>query len=140
MPYEVYDNFFFKGNGKFLDVTAETGVGPEKYGNGALWVDIDQDGDLDLYVTTVGDSRHYLYVNYDGIFQEEAIERGISLQFPNKRKLSGFTPNVGDFDNDGYPDIYASEWILHSLDAVVSTEIATMRQKKKVIVVNKRMV
>ena len=98
----------------------ESGVGPEKYANGAIWVDIDQDGDLDLYVTTVGDSRHYLYVNYDGIFQEEAAGRGISMEFLSKRKLAGFTPSVGDFDNDGYPDLYVSEWILHSLDGIVS--------------------
>ncbi len=104
----------FTGNGKFRDVTSETAVGPAKYANGAVWVDMDQDGDLDLFVTSVGGTRHYLYVNYGGHFREEARERGIALEFPSKRKLAGFTPSVGDFDQDGYPDIYVSEWILHS--------------------------
>ena len=48
------------------------------------------------------------------------MKRGVSLEFENKRKLAGMTPNVGDYDNDGYPDIYASEWILHSLNGMVS--------------------
>ena len=51
------------GNGTFADVTEEVGVGPPKYGSGAVWADVDEDGDLDLYVTTMGDSRHYLYIN-----------------------------------------------------------------------------
>ena len=48
------------------------------------------------------------------------MKRGVSLEFGSKRKLAGMTPNVGDYDNDGYPDIYASEWILHSLNGMVS--------------------
>ena len=41
--------------------------------NGAAWGDIDNDGDLDLFVTTVGDTRHYLFVNEDGVFSEEGV-------------------------------------------------------------------
>ena len=74
---------------------------------------MDADGDLDLYVTTVGDSRHYLYINQGGRFTEEALIRGVSLQFPNRRHLAGMTPSFGDFDLDGYLDIYVSEWIYH---------------------------
>ena len=47
----------------FEDVTSRVGLGPSKHGSGAAWLDIDSDGDLDLYVTTVGHTRHYLYVN-----------------------------------------------------------------------------
>eukprot|EP00794_Sanderia_malayensis_P020124 gene20124-22096_t len=108
------------GNGKFKDVTIETNIGPAMYANGAVWVDVDQDGDLDLYVTTMGGTQHYLYINYGGRFREEAKERNISMQSPNKRKLSGFTSGVGDFDQDGYPDIYVSEWILHSQSGLPS--------------------
>ena len=110
--------FCFKGDGTFIDVTENVGLGPSRYANGAGWVDVDQDGDLDLYVTTVGDVRHYLYINYGARFVEEAELRNCSLQFPNKRKLSGFTPSFGDFDNDGFIDIYVTEWILHSLGKV----------------------
>ena len=51
------------GLGTFLDVTTETNVGPTEYASGAVWADFDSDGDLDLYVTTVGGTRHHLYIN-----------------------------------------------------------------------------
>lgn len=75
---------------------------------------MDSDGDLDLFVTTVGDTRHYLYINQGGRFTEEAVERGISLKFPTQRKLAGFTPVFGDFDQDGFLDVFTTEWIMHS--------------------------
>ncbi|XP_073248167.1 uncharacterized protein [Porites lutea] len=103
------------GDGTFTDVTKDVNIGPSSLANGAVWADFDQDGDLDLYVTTVGDTRHYLYINYGGRFREEAMQRNCSMQTSDKRKLSGMTPNVGDFDLDGFVDIYVTEWIPHSL-------------------------
>ena len=117
---ELFPYLSFAGNGTFTDMTSDVGLGPSRYASGAGWVDVDQDGDLDLYVTTVGDSRHYLYINYGGFFAEEAEKRNCSLQFENKRKLAGMTPNFGDFDQDGFLDIYVTEWILHSLGKVVA--------------------
>ena len=75
---------------------------------------MDSDGDLDLFVTTVGDSRHYLYINHEGRFTEEAVERGLSLKSSTERKLAGFTPVFGDFDQDGFLDVFTTEWIMHS--------------------------
>ena len=111
--------FTFSGDGTFTDVTKETGIGPSSLANGAVWVDIDQDGDLDLYVTTVGDTRHYLYINYGGHFREEAMKRNCSLQTSDRRKLSGMTSNVGDFDHDGFLDIYVTEWLPQTLGKVI---------------------
>ena len=45
-----------------------------------------------------------------GVFHEEAVARNLDLARLNGRKLSGMTPNAGDYDRDGYPDIYVSEW------------------------------
>ncbi len=109
---------YYIGDNTFTDVTKESGIGPARYGNGASWADVDQDGDLDLYVTTVGDTRHYLYINYGGLFREEAMTRNCSLQFPSLRKLAGMSANFGDFDNDGFPDLYVTEWIPHTLGKV----------------------
>ena len=114
-----HDLFSFSGDGTFSDVTQETGIGPRSLSNGAVWADFDQDGDLDLYVTTVGDTRHYLYINYGGHFREEAMLRNCSMQTSDRRKLSGMTPNVGDFDRDGFVDIYVAEWIPQILGKVI---------------------
>lgn len=111
--------FGISGDGTFTDVTNDANIGPSAFANGAVWADFDQDGDLDLYVTTVGDTRHYLYINYGGHFREEAMQRSCSMETSDKRKLSGMTPNVGDFDQDGFPDIYVTEWLPHSLGKVI---------------------
>ncbi len=50
----VGGNHLFKnlGNGKFKEITTETGVGgvASEWSTGAAWIDIDNDGDLDLFV------------------------------------------------------------------------------------------
>ncbi|XP_065179778.1 uncharacterized protein LOC135810229 [Sycon ciliatum] len=118
-PSVLYRN---TGSG-FEDVTSRVGLGPSKHGSGAAWLDIDSDGDLDLYVTTVGHTRHYLYVNKGGVFLEEAVLRNIDLAEQDGRKLSGMTPNVGDYDRDGYPDVYVSEWSLPYLGKVSASRL-----------------
>ena len=76
-------------------------------------------------MTTVGDTRHYLYINYGGHFREEAMQRNCSMQTNDKRKLSGMTPNVGDFNRDGFVDIYVTEWIPHSLGKVIKKKLVS---------------
>ena len=46
------------------------------------------------------------------------MQRNCSMQTSDKRKLSGMTPNVGDFDQDGFVDIYVTEWLPHTLGKV----------------------
>lgn len=97
------------GDGRFEEVSASSGLRQWNLSsNGALWGDIDNDGDLDLFVTTVGDTRHYLFINQDGAFSEEGLERGVAVDTGDRR--IGFSATFGDYDLDGYLDLHVTEW------------------------------
>ncbi|MEM7226511.1 MAG: FG-GAP-like repeat-containing protein [Pseudomonadota bacterium] len=98
------------GDGTFEDVTAEAGIARGNGSNGAGWADIDNDGDLDLYVTSVYDTRFYLYINDGtGHFTEQAIERGAAVE--GAIGNYGMSVSFGDYDLDGYLDISTTEWL-----------------------------
>jgi hypothetical protein len=99
------DGTFADGTeGSGLEVLAADGVGP-------AWGDVDNDGDLDLYVTTNSNAaiRNFLFIN-DGQcrFSEEGVERGAAVVTPHVHR--GFSATFGDFDGDGYIDLHTNEW------------------------------
>jgi len=106
-----------RGDGSFEDATREAGLdGFDLQSNGAGFGDIDGDGDLDLYVTTLGDagdpvnSRNYLFVNDGrGVFREEAVARGAAVESARSRR--GYSVAFGDYDRDGYLDLHVTEWL-----------------------------
>lgn len=105
------------GNGTFQDVSVAAGFTQSLRSNGATWGDIDNDGDADLYVTTIVEStkRNYLYINDgNGRFTEEAVTRGVDTT--TSATLNGFGSTFGDYDRDGYLDLLTVEWTL-SFDA-----------------------
>ncbi len=98
-----------RGDGTFEEVSAEAGL--ERWNlatNGAVWGDVDNDGDLDLFVTTVGDTRHYLFINDGGVFTEQGLERGVAVETGDRR--IGFSASFGDYDLDGFLDLHVTEW------------------------------
>lgn len=105
-PGRLYRN----RHGTFVDVTRVSGLDRmTEPGNGAAWGDIDNDGRPDLYVTTLAGTRYDLFHNRDGVhFDEEAVPRGAALA--QDRVHTGFTPTFGDIDNDGWLDLYVTEW------------------------------
>lgn len=98
------------GDGTFTERGLTAGIGDYAWGTaGAAWADIDNDGDQDLYLTTLGDHRYYLYVNNGtGHFSEQALARGAALLTENVH--AGMSVAVGDYDLDGFVDLYVGEW------------------------------
>ena len=115
------------GDGTFLDVTAQSGLASlPAFGAGALFLDMDADGDLDLFVAqycdftfekhqlryingfpaytgpmTYGPVADRLYENQgDGTFKDVSASSGIA-----SRKGTGMGVVATDFDNDGDQDI-----------------------------------
>jgi hypothetical protein len=100
-------NRLFRGLGdfKFEDVTEQAGVdgtvlGQNAWGSGASFADVDNDGDLDLFVCNMN-SADVLYINNgDGTFKDEAIDRGVN--YVGASKMASFC----DYDLDGDLDLY----------------------------------
>ncbi len=101
--------FHNEGDGTFTDVTAASGLDVVVHGSGASFADVDDDGDLDLYVASIGGYRYHLWINDGtGTFTEEAVARGAALE--TSEVHVGTSIGVGDYDLDGYVDLYVGEW------------------------------
>jgi len=97
------------GDGTFDDVTKAAGLERFHSTNGAVWLDLENDGDLDLFVNTVGEDRYYLYVNDgSGHFTEDAITRGVAMD--DGIVKAGTSVATGDYNRDGYLDLHVAEW------------------------------
>ena len=75
-------------------------LGGDAWATGAALLDIDNDGDLDLYVCHYG-APNALYLNRgDGTFDERAADYGLDITD------ACLMPAVADYDRDGDLDIY----------------------------------
>jgi hypothetical protein len=105
MPDSLLKN---NGDGTFADVTEEAGLLSFHPALSAAWFDANNDGWLDLFVgneTVEGQPPHpcQLFLNNrNGTFRECARAAGANLV----AFVRGVT--AGDFDNDGWPDLYLS--------------------------------
>ena len=122
------------GGCKFEDVTERAGVQAGGFSTGAAWADYDRDGRLDLFVARYvhTDLHHlpapnpraegyrsvilqmpdemegetnFLFRNRgDGTFEDVSQKAGVG----NPGKLHGMGVVWGDYDNDGWPDLYVT--------------------------------
>ena len=94
------------GDGTFTDVSEKSGVGAtDGKGLGVVCGDIDNDGDVDIFVAN-DTTPNFLYRNErnGAEMMEDALFAGVALS-EEGRAYSGMGANLGDFDNDGYLDI-----------------------------------
>ncbi len=67
-----------------------------------LWIDYDNDGDKDLFITCLSDVNR-LYQNDNMFFSDVTQEAGLPLD-----RLKTYGATWGDYDRDGYLDLYVT--------------------------------
>ncbi|MBZ5681359.1 MAG: CRTAC1 family protein [Acidobacteriia bacterium] len=121
------------GGCRFEDVTERAHVGGGGFSVGAAWADYDRDGHLDLFVSryvhsdiqhlpqpgspsfnykglpievpgTEGETSLLFHNRGDGTFEEVSAKAGVD----NSEKRRGMGVVWGDYDNDGWPDLFVA--------------------------------
>ncbi len=91
-------------DGTFRDVTAVSEISVRAVVKGVVWGDVNNDGLLDLYLSTYGSSNR-LFINQGEQagwrFKEQTRSAGVGLP------TAGFPTWMWDFNNDGWLDIAA---------------------------------
>ena len=94
--------------GKFEDVTVNSGLAKEGWGQGACIGDYDNDGWTDIFVTYYG--HNVLYRNKrDGTFADQTQIAGLNSK--NPRWGAGCT--FLDYDRDGYLDLFVANYVAY---------------------------
>ncbi len=122
---EQYDRLLHNnGDGTFTDITTTALVEGDRDLNpteGAAWGDYDQDGYLDLYLANyempgeelaIGTRDRLYHNNGDNTFTDVAPELNLDPVTAQGDYRCGRGVNWGDFNNDGWPDIYVSNYRL----------------------------
>jgi hypothetical protein len=124
------------GGCKFEDVTEKAGVSGGGFSTGAAWADYDRDGYVDLFVARYvhvdinnlpefgrdkfcryqgilvqcgpwglpGEGDLLYHNRGDGTFEEVSVKAGVD----DKEKRYGLGVVWGDYDNDGWPDLFVA--------------------------------
>jgi hypothetical protein len=101
-PCRLYHN---KGDGTFEEVAVRAGVAAtDGRWKGVTWIDFDGDRFPDLFVNNLSGPARLYRNNGNGTFTDVTTEMGING--PEK----GFSCWAFDYDNDGWPDIFATSY------------------------------
>lgn len=102
------DKLYRNDDGKFTDVTAESGIYSSKigFGLGVSVGDVNNDYLPDIYISNDFWERDYLYINNgDGTFNERLTEL-LSIC-----SVSSMGADIADINNDGNPEIFTTDML-----------------------------
>ena len=109
LPGEPDHLFHNNGDGTFTDVSEKAGVSDKRryYGFSSTFVDVNNDGKVDLLVAD-DSTPNYLYINKgDGTFQDASFYSGFALN-QEARETASMGLAVGDYLNNGLVDLYTT--------------------------------
>ena len=95
---------------RFTDVTEASGLDVRSYGMGVAAGDVDNDGWVDLYRTSLGPNQLFRN-NGDGTFTD------ISEQTGTRDPAWSVSASFVDVDRDGWLDLYVANYLDHRFDA-----------------------
>ena len=129
---EVRDELYLnQGNMVFKNITESAGLDSEGYwSNGVSMADVNNDGLIDIYVSTVSDYKNLkghnrLYINNgDLTFTEKSKDVGLDF------KGFGTHASFFDYDNDGDLDVYLLNHTVHTPRNYGSSEKRKERDNK----------
>jgi hypothetical protein len=99
--------FHNNGDGTFTDVSEKAGVDDKRhyYGFTSVFVDVNNDGKLDLLVAD-DSTPNYLYLNKgDGTFKDASFTSGFALN-QDGQEVANMGMAIGDYRNNGLLDLY----------------------------------
>ncbi len=95
----LYEN---QSDGQFIDVAPQLGLDYEGVTRASLWIDINNDGWLDLFLANFNEPNSLFLNNGDNSFTDISASAGIGIT-DNPRSI-----NAADIDKDGFIDIYVA--------------------------------
>jgi hypothetical protein len=99
------DRLYRQGpDGRFTDVTAESGLGDTGYGTGVSMGDFDNDGFVDVFVTNYGPNSLYRNLG-NGSFANVTAKAGIRGSHWSESSV------FCDYDSDGFLDLFVTNYL-----------------------------